>query len=151
MIARAGPVARLALHAGKIRAARRVRRTVRRIEHWIGDLRDDQMALVRRLRVDFPESAEEWLAYNIDQQHALLSLLRTGAGSGAVESFLRRWWTEPKERPANLENKSLEIIERIKSMIVSVDATLDQEQRRFLLWRLDGYLEQVDALTGQDP
>lgn len=131
------------------RMERRVRRTVARIEHWTGTLREDQIGLVKRLRAGFPEIAEDWFAYNVGKQRALLKLLEAGADAQAVEIFLVHWWIELRGRPPSLERRNLAMIESIKHMIVSVAATLDERQRNFLLMRLGGHIDQIETLKGR--
>ena len=133
----------------EIRKERRVRRTVDRIEHWVGALRSDQFTLASRLRNTFPDSAEAWLAYNIDQQRVLLDLLKSKRDVETLESFLIGWWVELRGRTPALEKKNRAVIEGIKHMIVSIDATLDENQRSHLLHRLDGYIDQVEILRKQ--
>ena len=130
----------------KVRQERRGRRTVARIEHWVGALREDQISLAKRLRDDLPDSAEDWLAYNVGKQRALVKMLNAGADAPAVETFLVHWWVELRGRPPSLERRNQATIEGIKHLIVSVDATLDEGQRRFLLWRLGNYLDQIEKL-----
>jgi len=130
----------------KVRMERRARRTVARIEHWTGSLRDDQRMLAERLRNGFPDSAEDWLAYHIDKQRALLEMIKAGADVMAVETFLVEWWVNLRGRPQPLERANQATIEGIKHIIVAVDATLDERQRNFLLWRLDGYIDEIDIL-----
>ncbi len=48
-----------------------------------------------------------------------------------------------------LEQKNHAVIEGLKRMIVSIDATLDGDQRSHLLRRLDGYIDQVEILEKQ--
>lgn len=133
----------------KVRLERRVRRTVARIEHWVGTLREDQILLAKKLRDDFPDSAEDWLAYNAGKQRALVKMLKAGADASAVETFLVHWWAEFRGRPPSLERRNQAMIEGIKRLIVSVDATLDERQRKFLLWRLTNYIDQIEMLKGR--
>ncbi|MDX1514324.1 MAG: DUF6279 family lipoprotein [Gammaproteobacteria bacterium] len=135
----------------EMRIAGRTRRTLSRIEHWTGELRPDQRRLVERLRNDIPESTEEWLDYNIDQQHTLLNLLRGGANAGEIEAFLHGWWVDQRGRSPSLARNNELMVEKIGHLIASVDETLDQRQRSFLLWRLDAYIRQVDDLMQYEP
>ena len=128
------------------RVARRVKRAIKRIEHWTGALRDEQRVLAARLRNAFPKTAETWLAYNMQQQQRLLSLLRARADRPKLEAFLTEWWVNLEGRSAALERKNDEGLVAMKQLIIKIDATLDDSQRRFLLWRLDGYTDQIEKL-----
>lgn len=128
------------------RLARRYQRAVERIEHWTGALRQDQRQLLESYTQEFPDSAESWLAFNVSRQQALLQLLRRGAGRESLENFLNHWWIELRGRPPELKRMNDRALDGIKRLIVSVDATLDATQRTFLLWRLQNYIEELDAL-----
>ncbi len=130
----------------KKRAAHRARRTIKRIEHWTGALSEEQKALAARLRNAFPRSAEAWLAYNMQNQQRLLSLLRARADRPTLEAFLNGWWVNLEGRPMALKRKNDEALAAMKQLIAKIDDTLDDSQRRFLLWRLDGYIDQIEKL-----
>ncbi len=128
------------------RVARRVKRAIKRIEHWTGALREEQRVLAARLRNAFPEISEAWLAYHMQQQQHLLSLLRARADRPTLEAFLNGWWVNLEGRPAALERKNDEALIAMKQLIIKIDTTLDGSQRPFLLWRLDGYIDQIEKL-----
>jgi hypothetical protein len=131
----------------KKRAARRARRTIKRIEHWTGALSEEQRHLAARLRNAFPRSAEAWLAYNMQNQQRLLSLLRARADGPTLEAFLNGWWVHLEGRPAALKRKNDEALAAMKQLIRKIGDTLDDSQRRFLLWRLDGDIDQIEKLV----
>lgn len=128
------------------RSMRRVRRTTSRIEHWTGALDQEQRQRVEQLRGDYPETSEDWLSYNAAQQRRLLVRLRDGADSKTLSDFLTGWWVRLEGRGPELERKTDEALMALTRLIVGVDDSLDSAQRRFLLWRLDSYIEQIEAL-----
>jgi len=129
------------------RTARHAQRTIKRIEHWTGALREEQRDLAARLRNSFPESAEAWLAYHMEQQQHLLSLLRARADHPTLDAFLNGWWVNLEGRSAALKRKNDQALVAMKQLIIKMDATLDDSQRHFLLWRLDGYIAQIEKLV----
>jgi hypothetical protein len=131
------------------RAARRAKRTIKRIEHWTGALHEEQRVVAATLRNSFPKSAEAWLAYNMQQQQRLLGLLRARADRPTLDALLNGWWVNLEGRSAKLKNANDEALSAIKRLIVRITATLDDAQRRFLLWRLDSYIDQIEILVQQ--
>ncbi len=128
------------------RSMLRVRRTTSRIEYWTGALHQEQRERVAQLRGEFPETTEDWLSYNVAQQKHLLVRLRDGADSKTLSDFLTGWWVRLEGRSPELERKTNEALMALTRLIVGVDDFLDSSQRGFLLWRLDSYIEQIEAL-----
>ncbi len=131
------------------RFLRSVRRTTLRIEHWTGPLSEDQRQLVTELRAEFPQSTEKWLEYNMGRQRRLLALLRQGAETDVLEAHLTRWWVRLEERDHTLKQNTDDAFEALMRLILEVDASLDVAQRRFLLWRMDNYIEQMEELIAE--
>lgn len=128
------------------RSMLRVQRTTRRIEYWTGTLHQAQRERVAQLRGEFPETTEDWLRYNVAQQKRLLVRLRYGANSKTLSDFLTGWWVRLEGRSPEFERKTDEALMALTRLIVGVSDSLDSTQRRFLLWRLDSYIEQIEEL-----
>ena len=131
------------------RFLRSVRRTTRRMEHWTGPLTEDQRQRVAELRRAFPEINEDWLSYNADKQQRLLALLKNEAGPQALSDFLLGWWTALEGSSPSLRRKSEEALENMTRLLLEVDELLEISQRRFLLRRLDNYIQQIEELIAQ--
>ena len=131
------------------RFLRSVERTTRRIEHWTGRLSEDQRQRVTQLRAAFPRSGDAWLDYNQAMQQRLLALLREDADAETLSRFLNDWWIKLEGRTASLRQGNDESFEALKNLVVEVDASLSNSQRRFLLRRLDNYIRQVEELIAQ--
>ncbi len=128
------------------RFLRSVERTRRRIEHWTGRLGEDQRQQLTELRAAFPRSGDAWLSYNKAKQQRLLALLRQDANAEMLSRFLNDWWIRLEGRAPSLRQSNDESFEALKNLMVSVDASLDSAQRRFLLRRLDSYIRQIEEL-----
>lgn len=131
------------------RFLRSVRRTTLRIEHWTGALSEDQRQRVSELRANFPQSGEPWLSYNIGKQQRLLALLREDADAEALTRFLTDWWIKLEGREPSLKQGTDESFLALRRLVVDVDASLNKTQRRFLLRRMDSYIEQIGELIAQ--
>ncbi len=128
------------------RFLRGVERTTRRIEHWTGTLSENQKQRLIELRAAFPRSGDAWLDYNEAKQQRLLALLREDADAETLSQFLNDWWIKLEGRAASLRQRNDESFEALKNLVVGMDASLDNAQRRFLLRRLDSYIRQIEEL-----
>ncbi len=128
------------------RFLRSVERTTRRVEHWTGRLSEDQKQRLMELRAAFPRSGDEWLEYNKAKQQRMLALLREDADAETLTQFLNDWWIKLKDRGPSLRHRNDKSFEALKNLVVGVDVSLDNAQRRFLLRRLDSYIRQIEEL-----
>ncbi|MDX1527705.1 MAG: DUF6279 family lipoprotein [Gammaproteobacteria bacterium] len=128
------------------RFLRSVQRTTRRIEHWTGTLSENQKQRLTELRAAFPRSGDAWLDYNKAKQRRLLALLREDADAETLLQFLNGWWIKLEGRTPSLRQSNDESFDALKNLVVGVDASLDNAQRRFLLRRLDSYIRQIEEL-----
>jgi hypothetical protein len=131
----------------EVRLERRVERSTRMMEFFIGELRPEQAELVARHRNAMPLTADDWLAYHQARQEEFLALLRRRASRDELERFLIAWWVDLAGQPPELERK-MEINTRIWSqMVLELDKTLDSGQRRELLDTLDRFIEELGELV----
>lgn len=131
------------------RFLRSVRRTTLRIEHWTSVLSEDQRQRITELRAAFPQNTAQWLRYNVGKQQRLLALLRGDADAQSLSDFLIDWWVRLGGRDSSLKQRTDESFKALTRLVVGVDASLDPAQRRFLLWRLDNYIELIEELIAQ--
>lgn len=131
----------------QVRLERRVERSTRMIEFFTGDLREDQVALVTRYRNAMPLAAGEWLAYHRERQHELVAMLKRRASHEQLEAFLTAWWVELADQPPGLAHKMQLNSEAWSRMMLALDKTLDVQQRRNVLDRLDQFIEAFSELV----
>lgn len=131
----------------QVRLDRRVERSTRMIEFFIGDLSPDQAELVKRHRNAMPLTADDWLAYHEARQKKLVALLRGRASRQALEAFLVAWWVELADQPPALERKMQFNTRAWSQMMLELDATLNANQRQELLDTLDLFIEELGALV----
>lgn len=132
-----------------VRLERRVERSIRMMEFFVGDLRPEQKELVRRHRNAMPLTAEGWLAYHQARQQALLGLLRRRAPSHELERHLFAWWVELADQPAALAQQIKDNDRAWSEMVIALDATVDADQRRQLLDTLDRFIEAFAELAAE--
>lgn len=125
----------------------RTERAVDGIEFWTGSLSDAQVVLVARQRKAMPQTSEDWLAYNIQNQQRGLFMLRSGAGETELRRFLEAWWVDYADVPPDLEAKLETAVAGWKSMLLQIDQSASREQRERVLGKLDAYIEDLDELT----
>ena len=125
----------------------RTERAVEAIERWTGALSDAQVLLVARERKAMPQTSEDWLAYNIAKQQQGLWLLRDGASEPALRRFLEAWWVEYADIPPELEGKLETAMARWKTLLVQIDRSASEKQRKRALGKLDAYIEELSKLA----
>jgi len=131
----------------KARLDARVERSRRMIEFFIGELRPDQLALVRARRNAMPLTADGWLAYHKVRQQVLVELLVERASRQELEAFLIAWWVELAGQPPDLERRMDRTQREWSSMMLELDKTLDANQRAELLETLDTFIVELGALV----
>jgi hypothetical protein len=117
------------------------------IEFFTGYLREDQVALVTRYRNAMPLAAGEWLAYHRERQRELVAMLKRRASHEQLEAFLTAWWVELADQPPALAHKMQLNSEAWSRMMLALDKTLDVQQRRNVLDRLDQFIEAFSELV----
>jgi hypothetical protein len=133
----------------QVRLDRRVERSIRMMEFFIGDLRPEQVELVRRYRNAMPLTADDWLAYHQARQKGLLALLRRRAPRDELERYLTAWWVELADQPPALEEKMQTNTRAGSQMVLALDTTVDTEQRQKLLDILDLFIEELGELASK--
>ncbi|MCP5152781.1 MAG: hypothetical protein H6983_01355 [Ectothiorhodospiraceae bacterium] len=134
------------LGASSERAEARRDRWVGRLEDWVGDLDDAQLALVDAALARIPDRAADWLAYREAMGRRLLAALREGASAQTLEAILVRWWVDVGEDGSDFAARRESAIVGWKSLVASLDGTLDDAQRAHLLGRIDDYRRAVRGL-----
>lgn len=132
-----------------LRLERRVERSIRMVEFFIGALRAEQVELIARHRNAMPLTAGDWLAYHRARQNGLLALLRKRASKQELERFLIAWWVELADKPPALERKMKINTHAWSQIMLELDSTVDAQQRQKLLDKLDLFIEAFDELVAE--
>lgn len=127
--------------------SRATKRSVERIEQWVGPLSEEQVALIDDANNDMSDYMANWFIYNRDRQQALLALLEQGTATQDVEAFLRGWWVRRDAMPLKVAGQRDERnASRIK-LVVRIDQSLDSQQREHLLNRLKDLAQDARSLA----
>jgi hypothetical protein len=117
------------------RQRKRAERYEKNLSWWIGDLSTQQRAIVAEITADMPET-RTWYRYRDDKRRELVALLRRGASSERIERFLVAWLVDYSDIPASLRSSRDRLRQGLADLVVRLDATLSDEQRRNLIDRL---------------
>jgi len=132
----------------KRRHQARVKRYVKRIERWTGDLSDDQITLVEQSLQGFPDIAGDWLAYRRDRQARLLERLRSATEPQALQGFITDWWVRFGGRAPALVRDSERLRVGTLQMVAALEPELTEQQRAELLDNLTQLRTELAAASG---
>ena len=119
------------------RVAKRVKRYEKNMQWWIGDLSEGQRGVVRDVVSGLPDSAG-WYRYRDRKRRELIALLRAGASSAKIERFLNGWLVDYSDMPADLRRSRQDLRSGITELLVRLDDSLTETQRRQFIDRLTG-------------
>jgi hypothetical protein len=117
------------------RAHKRAKRYEENLHWWIGDLTERQRVIVRKVTAGMPDTAG-WYRYRDAKRRELIVLLRQGASEQRIERFLTDWLVDYEDVPASLERTQRELRQSFSDLVVQLDKTLTEGQRRRLIDRL---------------
>jgi hypothetical protein len=120
-----------------VRVSKRVERYTDNMRWWLGELTPKQRRIVRDVAADLPETAS-WYAYRDRKRRELIALLRGGATSEDIERFLSDWLVDYTDMPAALADSQVQLRAGMTDLLVRLDASFSDAQRRRLIDRLAG-------------
>ncbi|MBK1648940.1 hypothetical protein CKO36_10080 [Rhabdochromatium marinum] len=118
------------------RQRKRIERYIDNIEWTTGKLSPAQRELVRTQIATLPDTATSWYTYRDQQRQALIVLLRRGADSEQLRSFLTHWLADLQGLPVDLVQARTQLRTGLIQLIVKLDASLSETQRHHLEQRL---------------
>lgn len=127
----------------------RIERTVEYLEELVGELSDDQRALVAQYVGRMPDSAGAWIAYLKARHAKLLERLERGDPVQAISARLRDSFVDMLDIPPPLKAMRDQRIPLIARMLLAVDATLDSAQRAHAVERFESLRDDVLALIAE--
>jgi hypothetical protein len=120
------------------RERKRGERYADNLEWWVGDLTSKQRGILLDVARRMPDTAKDWYAYRDNKRRELIRLLRGGASAEGVEAFLRDWLVDYNDLPADLQGARSGLRRHMTDLLVRIDATLSDAQRRHFVDRLHG-------------
>jgi hypothetical protein len=133
------------------RAAARAQRAAARLADWLGGVRVDQEILLLEVSMALPDTAPGWYAYREDRQRGLLRMLRAGpVAATELADYLESWWVW-RQAFKTEDARALELAEEgVAVLLVNLEATLDEAQRRTLAARLGRLAAGLGAAAAGD-
>ena len=118
------------------RSERRVKRNVKRLEHWFGSLSNDQLEQVRRYDARAPRSADLRDRERKRRQAEFVSILRAREAKKRLPGWAEDW--EGGREPA-YARAALETRDAWFDLLLALDRTLTTEQRQKAAARMSEY------------
>lgn len=128
------------------RDAKRLKRILRSLEHWTGDLTAAQRGTVAALLGTWPDLARDWHAYRAARTAGLIALLRGRPDAAAVERYLAGRWVAQEGRDPPLQAATTLWRRAILDLILAVDASLTPQQRAAFVARVRAYRDDLAAV-----
>jgi len=128
------------------RKARRLRRNLERLEDWLGTLSDAQIERVRQYAERAPLVDERRVVERRRRQGELLEMLRRREAERRLADWAVNW---DRERDPTYQTALRAQREEYFRLLLDLDTTLDAEQRRWALARLEGYTGEFRVLAQQ--
>lgn len=127
------------------RRKRRVRRTVERLQDWVGRLSDEQVARVRQYAERVPEVDALRDRDRRRLQAGFLEIVRTGTARERLAEYLARW---QQGRDPAYAAASAAFRREFHALLLDLDRSLTPAQRARAIARLRGYADDFAALAG---
>jgi len=124
-------------------AARRRKETLEDFEEWVGDLAEPQQQMIMRELKAMEETRPLWLNWQITRNEQLIELLRSRPQRDAIEAFLADYWIHQSSAPEELVQGMTANRQRYRAMIVALDGSMSERQRRSVREKLEEYREMV--------
>ena len=127
---------------------KRVKRSLERIEDWVGTLEPNQKERVTAMVKTFPQSAEHRYAHRATRQKMLRELLEARLPKDKLEEGLRQWLTDwGNGRSAEHERVWTQWVKQLRQLMLELDAMLTPKQRLHLTQKLHGYAKDFTILS----
>ena len=124
---------------------KRVKETQRQVKRWTGTVTEEQKLLVREMSQQIQPTTQEWL----ESQQQWRSALRDAfSNRGTAEERILQLLRAPDSQwTAQYKTKEASNREQVLSMLIALDASLTQAQRRHMQHELNDLAERLEALT----
>ncbi len=129
---------------------KRAKKTIERIEHWVGSLSDKQQEQITAISYAMPMTYALWRDDRIRKQQEFVAILRDKKSPLELEASLKQWldnWQRGKS--AEYRRASDAFQEQSVSLILAVDAMITPSQRAKVLAKLQSYIDDFEALAAR--
>ena len=129
------------------RLTKRTDRIVALAKDWLGPLSDKQEQEVVRLAMAFPDTLPAQYAYQVQRNQQLIDILEARHDRGTADRLYE--WLVEQEKHA--DPQFLEVIkqfrERTAELVMAIDRSATEEQRRHALSKLDDFAKTIHMLS----
>ncbi len=127
---------------------KRVKRSLERIEDWVGALEPNQKERITAMVKDFPQSAEHRYVHRATRQKMLRELLEAKLPKDKLEEGLRQWLVDwGNGRTTEHERAWAQWVKQLRQLMLELDAMLTPKQRLHLTQKLHGYAKDFTVLS----
>lgn len=127
---------------------KRVKKSLERIENWVGTLEPNQKERVTAMVKAFPQSAEHRYTHRATRQKMLRELLEARLPKDKLEEGLRQWLVDwGNGRSAEHERIWAQWVQQLQQLLLELDAMLTPKQRLHLTQKLHGYAKDFTLLS----
>lgn len=127
---------------------KRVKRSLERIEDWVGTLEPNQKERVTAMVKAFPQSAEHRYAHRATRQRMLRELLEARLPKDKLEESLRQWLVDwGNGRSTEHERVWAQWVQQLRQLMLELDAMMTPKQRLHLTQKLHGYAKDFTLLS----
>ena len=127
---------------------KRVKKSLERIEDWIGTLEPNQKERITLMIKNFPQSAEHRYTHRATRQRVLRELLETKPPKEKLEEDFRQWLVDWESgRTAEHNRVWAQWVKQLRQMMLELDAMLTPKQRLHLTQKLHGYAKDFTILS----
>jgi len=130
------------------RKKRSIKRNTKNLKRWLGDVNNEQEALIENMYGQYHSNSELWLEYRVRYQAELRSLFNSPDRGEEFKAKLNKLLMQPEEyRGAVLNQRNLENGNKYKEFLLAVDALATDDQRKHLLAEIAEFVEDFSDLA----
>lgn len=126
---------------------RRFQRAEKNIKSWLGSVNSEQRQLLRQWLAQRVDNQQQWLLYSMQWQAQFL-LLVDYPQQQDFEQQLKLLMFSPQELRSDELQQSIEANRVLTTdLVLAIYASMDAKQKRHLLRKIDGYLDDIDGIV----
>jgi uncharacterized protein DUF6279 len=132
------------------RLKKRAHDTIDWLEDWLGSLSKDQEAKIREWSLALPDTQQASVAYRLQRQQELLTLLRQPRTPERVAQELRTILVYPDQHaPQAYQDAVGQMRAAVKTMALAIDQFLTADQRHHAVSKLQRLIDQLHDLQAE--
>ena len=126
---------------------RRLQRAEKNIKTWLGSVNSEQRQLLRQWLAQRVDNQQQWLLYSMQWQAQFLLLVDYPQRQD-FEQQLKLLMFSPQELRSDELQQSIEANRVLTTdLVLAIYASMDAKQKRHLLRKIDGYLDDIDGIV----